>query len=71
MNALWSYLLTAVGLLIFWLAGNKRWEAWLLGLFNQVLWVSYAIATDQYGWIIGAAAYGAMYARNLRKWLNR
>lgn len=54
---------------IFWLAGNKRWEAWALGLANQGLWIAYAVATQQYGFILGAAMYGTVYARNLRKWL--
>jgi hypothetical protein len=67
-NAWWSWLLTAVGVLGLLLAGRKLWWAWCIGLGAQVLWIAYAIATDQHGFIVSALAYGFVYARNALRW---
>ena len=61
---IWSWLLTAVGVFGLYLAGKRIWWAWLIGLSAQVLWIIYAVATNQYGFIVGAIAYGSVYARN-------
>ena len=68
MNAWWSYLLTAVGVTGLVLAGRKLWWAWLIGLGAQVLWIAYAIATEQWGFIVSAIAYGWVYATNTHRW---
>lgn len=70
MSPLWSYVLCIVGFTIMWLAGNKRWEAWLLGLLNQFIWAAYAVLSGQTGFLFGAAVYGTVYARNLCKWVR-
>ena len=64
----WSWILTGVGVLGLYLAGRKFWWAWLIGLGAQVLWIAYAIATHQYGFIVSAVAYGWVYAKNARGW---
>lgn len=64
----WSWVLTAVGVTGLYLAGRKVWWAWFVGLGAQVLWVAYALATKQYGFIVAAFAYGWVYAVNGRKW---
>ena len=64
----WSWLLTAVGVLGLYGAGShKRW-GWAVGIGAQVLWVGYALHTQQYGFIVSAAAYGSVYVRNWRAW---
>ena len=65
---MWSWILMSVGLLGLWLAGSNNRLGWALGIFAQVLWIIYAIQTSQYGFIISALAYGAVYARNFKKW---
>ncbi|MGI5153471.1 hypothetical protein ACQEVC_45330 [Plantactinospora sp. CA-294935] len=40
----------------------------MIGLAVQVLWLAYALVTEQWGFILSAVAYGAMAAHNLRKW---
>lgn len=67
-NQYWSWILTFIGVSGLYLAGKKLWWAWLIGLFAQILWLSYAIATKQYGFIISAFAYGWVYAKNARSW---
>jgi hypothetical protein len=64
----WSWLLTAVGVTGLFLAGSNRSAGWALGLFAQVLWLTYAIVTKQYGFVVSCFAYGYVYARNFRRW---
>lgn len=40
---MWSYILTAVGISGFILAGRKVWWAWHINIACQGLWIAYAI----------------------------
>ncbi|MDQ0376518.1 hypothetical protein [Amycolatopsis thermophila] len=51
-----------------WLAGRKSSSGWAIGLAAQALWIGYAIATRQWGFIASAGVYGAVYGRNLVRW---
>lgn len=64
----WSWLLTAVGVTGLLIAGSKKRAGWAIGLGAQGLWIAYALATKQYGFLVSAAAYGSVYVRNWRKW---
>lgn len=64
----WSYLLTAVGLTGFFLAGRKVWWAWYINIGCQVLWFAYALITQQYGFIVAAFAYTFVFTQNAVKW---
>lgn len=66
----WSWLLTAVGVTGLHFAGRKRALGWAIGLAAQFLWVAYALATAQYGFLVSACAYGWVYAKNFRSWRN-
>lgn len=68
MNPYWSYLLTAVGVLGIWLAGRKSSAGWAVGLGAQTLWITYAVATQQWGFILSAVVYGTVYAKNFITW---
>lgn len=68
MHPLWSWVLTVVGVTGLLLAGSKRKVGWAIGLGAQVLWLAYALATEQYGFIVSAFAYGAVYTRNWLAW---
>ena len=65
MNPGWSYILTAIGVFGLWLAGRKDWRGWLVGLSAQGVWLAYAVATQQWGFILSAFAYGWVYALNI------
>jgi hypothetical protein len=67
----WSWLLMLVGVLGLWLAGSKLALGWLVGLLAQVLWVAYAIATRQWGFLASAGVYGAVYVRNWLCWRRK
>ncbi|MFF3092280.1 hypothetical protein [Streptomyces cyaneofuscatus] len=68
MIAWWSWLLTAVGVTGLYFAGRKRALGWGIGLGAQLLWIAYALATKQYGFLVSAFAYGWVYGRNFRVW---
>ena len=65
---IWSFVLAAVGIAGIYLAGKKSKWGWGLGLGAQVLWLIFALATAQYGFILTAVAYGAVYGKNLYQW---
>lgn len=52
------WLLVGAGITGTFLAGRGIAWGWLLLVGLQPLWISYAIATGQYGFIFGALAYG-------------
>lgn len=64
----WSWLLTAMGILGLWLAGSNNKKGWMIGLFAQILWISYALVSKQYGFLASAFAYGTVYFRNFKRW---
>jgi hypothetical protein len=68
MNPYWSYFLSAVGILGIYLAGKKNKAGWAVGFGVQGVWIAYAIASRQWGFILSAIAYGTVYARNWIKW---
>lgn len=65
---IWSIILAAIGILGLWLAGKKKSIGWAVGLFAQILWIIFAIVTQQYGFILSALAYGYVYAKNWKSW---
>ncbi|MBY8872874.1 hypothetical protein K7640_13620 [Micromonospora sp. PLK6-60] len=64
----WSWALTLVGLTGWWLTGRRLWQGWAVSLSVQILWLAYALVTEQYGFIVAALSYGAMATLNLRRW---
>ncbi len=68
MIQIWSWILAAVGIIGIWLAGRHNKLGWAIGLGAQVLWLAYAVATKQWGFIATAFAYGFVYGRNWLRW---
>lgn len=62
------YLLSAVTIYMFWLAGNKKSYTWLVGLGNQVLWLTWIIVSHTWGLLPLTAALTVMYIQNHLKW---
>lgn len=68
MTEYWSWILTAVGLTGFYFVGKKKWWAWWINIGCQVLWITYAIVTQQWGFIVASVAYTIVFAHNLIEW---
>lgn len=65
---LWPYVLTVVGIAGFWLAGKKVWWAWYINIANQGLWTTYALLTEQWGFLIGVGFYMIVFIKNAISW---
>ncbi len=63
--ALATSILTLAGM---WLAGSHRWEGWLVGLLNQVLWIAFIVAFGAWGLLPLSLALIVVYTRNLVRW---
>lgn len=66
--AWWSYPLAALALFVSWQVGRKKAWAWLAAAGTQVIWVAYALVTEQYGFIASALAFLVMNWYNYVKW---
>lgn len=53
------------------LIGKRRWEGWLVAAFNSVIICIIAINTAQIGFIPANAFCIALYAYNIRAWLQK
>lgn len=64
---IWSFVLAVIGITGLLLAGSPRTRltGWAVGWAAQVLWVGYALTTGQYGFLLSAFAYGAVYGGNV------
>jgi hypothetical protein len=51
----WAWLLTSAQIAGMWLVGNSKPHGWLVGAVAQPAWLTYAILSDQYGFIPGCA----------------
>jgi hypothetical protein len=65
---MWSWVLAAIGVTGIFLVGRKTIWGWLILCINECLWIAYALATDQYGFIVAAVAYGIVYIKSFIHW---
>lgn len=63
-----AWLVTIIGLVGFWLAGNKVWWAWYVNVANQVLWVIFALVSGYYAFLLGASFYTFVFVKNAIQW---
>ncbi len=52
----WSWLLTAAGAAGLYFAGSGKRLGWAIGIAAQGLWLAYAVATEQWGFLASAGA---------------
>jgi hypothetical protein len=64
----WSWVLAIIGVAGIYFVGRKTIWGWLVLLFNEGLWITYALITDQYGFIFSALAYAIVYIRSYVHW---
>jgi nicotinamide riboside transporter PnuC len=65
---MWSWILAAIGVTGIFFVGRKTIWGWLILLLNECIWIAYALATDQYGFIVMATAYSAVYIKSFIAW---
>ena len=63
-----SWVLAVIGVAGIYFVGRKTIWGWLVLLFNEVLWIVYALTTDQYGFIFSALAYALVYIMSYIHW---
>lgn len=68
MDQIWSWVLMAVGLVGFHLAGKKIWWAWYVNIANQIIWFVYSIVTEQWGFLVGTFFYMYVFVQNAYRW---
>jgi hypothetical protein len=68
MTQYWSWLLAVIGVAGIFLVGRKTIWGWLVLCVNECLWIFYALATKQYGFIVMAVAYALVYVKSYRQW---
>ena len=51
-----------------WLLSKKRWEGWVVGLANQVLWITTAILFETWGLLPLTLALIVVYTKGLIAW---
>ena len=64
----WSWVLAVIGVTGIFFVGRKTIWGWCVLLFNEVLWIAYAVNTEQYGFIFSALAYAAVYVKSYLHW---
>ena len=64
----YSWILTAIGLLGFYLAGKRVWWAWYINILNQAVWFFYALGTRQWGFLVGVVFYTVVFSKNALGW---
>ncbi len=57
-----------MGVLGLYLAGRKNRVGWVVGIGAQVLWLAYALSTEQWGFLVSVGAYGWVYTKNWLRW---
>lgn len=62
------WLLSAITIYMFLLAGNKKKSAWIVGLCNQFLWLIWIVFSSAWGLLPMNLALWVVYARNYLKW---
>lgn len=66
-NPLWSWALTAGGLTCLWLISTGKAWPWLLTACCQVGWLTYGVATGQWGFVVMALANAVVQLAGWRR----
>ena len=67
MNPVWSFVLAAVGVTGLFIAASRPRVGWWFNIVAQAVWLAYALATQQWGFVVTAVAYALVYVRLLRR----
>ena len=62
------FLMSAITIYTMFLAGDKKKYTWIVGLVNQLLWLTWIITIQAWGLLPMNIALWVMYTRNHLKW---
>ena len=60
--------MSALTIYTIWQAGNRNISGWVVGLLNQILWLTFIVTREEYGLLPMTIAISFVYARNFLKW---
>jgi hypothetical protein len=63
-----SWVVGAVGITGFFLAGKRVWWAWYVNIGCQAIWVAFAIVSNNYAFLITAFFYTIVFSKNAWNW---
>ncbi|XAO35489.1 PnuC-like nicotinamide riboside transporter [Gordonia phage Morgana] len=61
-------ILAAIGVSGLYLTTWKLWQGYAVGVVAQVLWIIFAIVTEQYGFLLSAPFYAWVNLVGVRRW---
>lgn len=64
----WGWILSVLGLVGFYVTGKKIWWGWWLNVAAQAVWYAYAIATQQWGFLVMTTMYTIIFTKNAIEW---
>lgn len=67
----YTWAMSAITIFTMWFAGDKKKLAWVLGLFNQALWLYFIYDKQSWGLLPMTIAMIIIYSRNLYKWTKQ
>lgn len=63
-----TWVMVFVGLVGFHYAGKKKWWAWYINIACQVLWITYALVSNQPAFLVSAGVYTYQFTKNAIAW---
>lgn len=63
-----SWVVGAVGITGFFLAGKRIWWAWYVNIGCQAIWVAFAIVSNTPAFLITALFYTIVFSKNAHHW---
>lgn len=66
-----SFVVSIVGIVGLYFAGNNRWWSWYINLACQIPWVVLALMSELYGLLMGSTFYIAVFGRNAVVWTKK
>lgn len=67
-SQLWSWGLAIIGISGVYLTTKKLYWGFVVGVLVQVLWLSYSLVSQQYGFILSALGFAWVNALGLYRW---
>lgn len=64
----WDWILALLGMFGLYLTTKKMVAGFVVGASLQVLWLTYALSTSQYGFVLSAVGFGFVNLLGIYRW---